>query len=53
MPDVVDPDDAKFVVEFMEKHTKVTFGDMIGRKDRDRILAAAGYAAGETSDGSA
>lgn len=40
----IDPDDAKFVIEFMENHTGVQFGDMIGLRDKERIVYAARYA---------
>lgn len=32
---------ARFVIEFMEREARVSFGDMIGLRDRDRIVAMA------------
>lgn len=32
---------ARFVIEFMEREARVDFGDLIGLRDRDRIVAMA------------
>lgn len=40
---ILAPDgEACFVVDFMERETKVPFGDMIGTRDAERILKMAG-----------
>lgn len=50
MADPIDPDDARFVIDFMERHTGVDFGDMIGLQDKERIVDAARYAYNEKED---